>query len=96
MPLPAPKENEKKDEWMKRCVGMMAKKFKDPSQSAAICHRIWKTEGPGKDDPDEEKDEKAREETSMSQLPIVLDEHDSIKPTKCDIGITGGTVNPNK
>jgi len=36
-----PEPGESEDEFIGRCVGIMESKGRDPSQAAAICHRIW-------------------------------------------------------
>ena len=47
MPMPTPnKQNESKDEWMKRCMGdsVMNEEFPDEGQRYAICNSKWEEE----------------------------------------------------
>ena len=43
--MPYPKENEKKVDYLKRCMSNdeMNKKFKDNKQRFAVCMSYWKT-----------------------------------------------------
>ncbi len=44
MPLPKPRKNEKKKDWLNRCMGndMMVSEFSDEKQRYAICNQIWR------------------------------------------------------
>lgn len=44
MPMPKPKKNENKDDWMDRCMGddVMVSEFEDEKQRAAVCNQIWR------------------------------------------------------
>jgi hypothetical protein len=44
MPLPSPRKNEKKDDFLKRCMGdkTMNQDFPDQSQRYAVCNNLWK------------------------------------------------------
>ena len=44
MPLPKPKKDEEKGEWIERCMGneTMKKEFDDNDQRLAVCYQIWK------------------------------------------------------
>jgi hypothetical protein len=43
MPLPTPKPDESRDEWLERCMGneAMNTEFPDQEQRAAVCNRTW-------------------------------------------------------
>lgn len=43
MPLPKPKKDEEKEEFMERCMSseVMKKEFKDKDQRYAVCERRW-------------------------------------------------------
>ena len=45
MPLPEPKSDEKKSEFMDRCVGdpSMNEEYPDVDQRYAVCHKQWRT-----------------------------------------------------
>ena len=44
MPLPSPKGNQEKDNFISSCMGdsKMKKEFPDSKQRAAVCHSKWK------------------------------------------------------
>jgi hypothetical protein len=50
MPLPAPKPNEKKDDFLKRCMGnpTMNQDFPDNKQRYAVCNNLWAKKKPKK------------------------------------------------
>lgn len=41
MPIPTPKPNEKKSEFMTRCVASISKEYKQ-DQAIAICYQTWR------------------------------------------------------
>nr|NIV97955.1 hypothetical protein [Candidatus Saccharibacteria bacterium]NIW78253.1 hypothetical protein [Calditrichia bacterium] len=43
MPLPKPKKNESKDEFITRCMGnkSMQEEFEDNDQRLAVCNDLW-------------------------------------------------------
>ena len=43
MPLPAPKKNEKRSDFISRCMRskVMKKEYPDIKQRNAVCHSIW-------------------------------------------------------
>uniref|UniRef100_A0A6M3LQV7 Uncharacterized protein n=1 Tax=viral metagenome TaxID=1070528 RepID=A0A6M3LQV7_9ZZZZ len=47
MPIPTPKKDEKRDDFMSRCMGdsVMNKEFKDNKQRYAVCVRQWEEKG---------------------------------------------------
>jgi len=49
MPLPKPNENEKKPEWIERCMDndAMKEEFPDNDQRLAVCHARWNGEHSG-------------------------------------------------
>jgi hypothetical protein len=56
LPLPKPKKNESKKDFLSRCMGndVMASEYPDEKQRYAVCNSIWK------------KEKKSKEENSMS------------------------------
>jgi hypothetical protein len=42
MPIPKPRKNEKKDEYISRCIEFLAGEGKAQDQAAAICIKEWK------------------------------------------------------
>lgn len=46
IPLPKPKPNEKKKDFIERCVtsDIMRKEYPNVKQRVAVCHSIWKRE----------------------------------------------------
>lgn len=41
MPIPKPNKNEKKDEFISRCMADLAEEYPDEKQRAAICYQSW-------------------------------------------------------
>jgi len=42
MPIPTPKKNEKKSDFISRCMSALSDEFEDNEQRSAVCHQQWK------------------------------------------------------
>lgn len=55
MPIPQPKKNEPKDDYISRCIAKISDEY-DANQAAAICYNNWKNKDRKKKTNKTEKD----------------------------------------
>lgn len=70
MPLPEPRENEPKDEFMRRCMGdeVAQREFPDEKQRVAVCYAQWRKHHPEDKPPEDSTEEKPRGLAALSPL----------------------------
>lgn len=64
MPIPKPRQGERRNKYISRCVGFVMGEgtTRDPAQAAAICNSTWRSSKKGEDEIEIESDSGSHDE----------------------------------